>query len=112
MITFRRVLRSIRRRPRYALAFLAAGILGLSGNLYLDSLEGSIRGSLRAKSRELLTGDLEISVRRLTTPADRKKIDAFLKPLAAKETRSLDLFSMLSTKTGSRLVQLIAIEPN
>ncbi len=112
MITLRRVLRSIRRRPRYAFGFLAAGILGLSGNLYLDSLEGSIRASLAGKSRELLTADLSVSVRRLTSDEDRAKIAAFLKPTAIERTRSLDLFSMLSTKTGSRLVELVAIEKN
>ena len=112
MMTFRRVLRSIRRRPRYSLGFLIAGILGLSGNLYLDSLEGSIRRSLGGKSRELLTADLSISVRRLTNAVDREKIDGFLKPIAAERTRSLDLFSMLSAKSGSRLVQLDAIERN
>ncbi len=111
-LTFRRVFRSVFRRPRYATGFLVAGILGLSGNLYLDSLEGSIRSSLGSKSRELLTADLSISVRRLTTAADRAKIDGFLKPIAEETTRSLDLFSMLSTKTGSRLVMLEAIEGN
>ncbi len=112
MITFRRIVRSLVRRPRYSIGFLLAGILGLSGNLYLSSLEGSIRSSLAGRSRELLTGDLSIAVRRLTTDEDRAQIDAFLAPVAVERTRSLDLYSMLSTGGASRLTELVAIEEN
>ncbi len=112
MITLRRVLRSLRRRPRYVFGFLAAGVLGLSGNLYLDSLEGSIRQSLGSKSRELLTADLSLSVRRAASAEDRAKIEGFLHPIATEETHSLDLFSMAASAGGSRLVQLVAIEGN
>lgn len=112
MMTFRRVFRSLVRRPRYSFGFLLAGVLGLTSNLYLDSLENSIRSSLNAKSRELLTGDLSISMRRLATDADRKSVQDFLAPLALEQTRSLDLYSMLATAGGSRMIQLVAIEEN
>ncbi|MBC7385906.1 MAG: FtsX-like permease family protein [Cryobacterium sp.] len=110
MKTLSRVVRSLRRRPGYAIGFLLAGVLGLSGNLYLDSLEGSLRASLGAKSRELLTADLSISVRRLTNEKERREISAFLLPRASQVTRSLELFSMLSTPIGSRLTQVVAVE--
>lgn len=112
MITLRRVFRSLVRRPRYSFGFLLAGVLGLTSNLYLDSLENSIRTSLSSKSRELLTADLSISMRRLATDADRKSVQSFLGPFTVEQTRSLDLYSMLSTASGSRMIQLVAIEDN
>lgn len=112
MMTLKRVFRSLARRPKYGIGFLVAGILGLSGNLYLDSLQGSIRSSLGSKSRELLTADVSISVRRLTNESERKQLDDFLKGPALEVSRSIDLYSMVSDARGSRLVQLIAIEPN
>lgn len=112
MMTLRRVLRSLIRRRNYGIGFLLAGILGLSGNLYLDSLETSIRLSLAGKSRELLTGDVSISVRRLTSEMERKRLRDFLEKSALETSRSIDLYSMVSSTRGSRLVQLIAIESN
>ena len=87
MLTFRRAIRSLTRRPRYAWGFLIAGVLGLSGNLYLSALEGSIRSSLSGKSRELLTGDISISVRRRFTPEESQKIMGFLGPRSTETTR-------------------------
>lgn len=112
MMTLKRVFRSLVRRRKYGIGFLIAGILGLSGNLYLDSLQGSIRSSLGNKSRDLLTADVSISVRRLTNEVERKRMLAFLTEHSIELSRSIDLYSMVSSARGSRLVQLIAIESN
>ncbi len=112
MFTIKRTLRGIIRRPRYSFGLLIAGVLGLSGNLYLDSLQGSIHSSIRSKSRELLTADVSISVRRLTNESERLRILEFKNRYAASLSRSIDLYSMVNSEKGSRLVQLIAIEAN
>lgn len=94
---------------KFVLFFVANLSLGLACFIGLDSFKNSIQDTLYKQSREILAADLRVGGRRGLTIDERK---AFLQalPAGSKVSSVTELYSMLSFKNVSRLVQVKVIE--
>lgn len=92
------------------LSFLVIYSLGLSVFLVVDGLSMNFRGEIRAKSREMLEGELRIHSRREFTAVEKARVDSLLPP-GTRRAEAWGFLSMLRAGTKSRLVQVKAISP-
>jgi len=83
--------------------------LGFWGWLMSETSQNTIRRSLEANARQVLSADITISVRREFSD-EEQKIIAQESAGAAELTKSYELFAMMSTARESRLVLVRAIE--
>lgn len=107
-----RALREIAHQPRFALLFVAMLGLGLTGFLLVESLRASVARSLEANSRNALSADLAVTLRRPFTPEEERQLEAALGGHAFQ--KSVELFSTVasaetpqSSQTGSSQLLLV-----
>jgi putative ABC transport system permease protein len=91
-------------------AFFVANVsLGLLGFLIVSSVRGSIARSLSERSKLILTADLSVSARRDLNTTELEKLKRLL-PSEAVESQVLEMYSMVSSRRGSRLVEVVGID--
>lgn len=87
--------------------------LGLTGFVALDSFKVGIQKAIKANAKEYLSADLTVSARRLLTDQEAQIAKTELTRLGAtkvKESRMIEMFTMVNTPGGSRLVQLKIVD--
>lgn len=99
--------RSEKRLGIFLVLNIVAGLIALMTVLAVRS---SIDDSLHSKSKEILSADLGVSVRRPFQEAENQKLDDLEKRFA--RTDVIEMFSMIQSSAGTRLVQVKVIEPN
>src|SRR4051812_6705987 len=102
-------LREIIHNRRFSTAYVINLSLGLFGFLLLNSFNLSVQKNFQLQSRSLLTADLAVSSRRPISGEEETLINQATRT-AISSTRTIELYSMISTSKGSRLAELIAIE--
>ncbi len=110
MLIAKVVLRALRNRKGFAALFVLNGVLGLTGFFTVDAVKRSIEESMQARSKLLLTSDFAVSVRRRFTPDELSAIQARVQGKVKAQTHTIEMYSMISTKKGSKLTELIGIE--
>lgn len=103
-------LKDIFGNKRFALFFVLNLAIGLVGYSALDAFKNSFQKSMSDSSRVLMTGDIEISARRAFTDDELTKADKVLAPYILDKNHQISMFSMVASKSSSRLVQIKAIE--
>ena len=83
--------------------------LGLIGFISLDGFKNSFRDHLKKNSKELLTADISVSTRRMLSEQEHKTSEEVL-PKDSLKTSIISLYSMVSSKDLSRLVNIKVIE--
>lgn len=107
----RLTLREIANNRRFSLFFIFNLSLGLMGFLTLEVLESSLRSTISSQSKALAGADILISTRRDLNSNETQIIDEKIgKEHGILRTKVTDLFSMISFRGHTRLVQLRAIE--
>ena len=107
---FKLALSEIRNNKKFALFFILNLALGLSGFVILDIFKDSLAQTLNQRSKAILAADLEVGARRPLTDEEIQITESTLAPYQLRKTRTLEMYSMLSSPTSSRLVELRAIE--
>jgi putative ABC transport system permease protein len=108
-------LRLLRHKRAAWLSFVAIYSLGLSVFLVVNGLSTNFRGEIRAKSREMLEGEMRIYSRREFTEAEKRTIESALPP-GTRRAETWGFLSMMradskSRGSRSRLVQVKAVSP-
>lgn len=104
-LAFRELIRSW----RFGLFFIFNLSLGLTGFISLQAFNSALETQLKTNARAILSADLAVSARRNITDDEIKKMRAAL-PEGTKESKLYDFFAMLSSKKGSRLVLVKAVD--
>lgn len=88
--------------------------LGLTGFVALDSFKVGIQKAVKANAKEYLSADLTVSARRLLTDREVQIAKIELTGKGAtdsfQESRMVEMFTMVNTPAGSRLVQLKIVD--
>lgn len=105
------VWRDIRGTPRWSAAFVASLALGVFGLALVQAFQGSVRDSLSERSRALLGADLSVTARRPLTDEEERALAESLQGLEYRRAQGVELFSMVSSPRGTRLVEVVALEP-
>lgn len=111
MILFKLALKEIRTNLRFSLFFIFNLSLGLSGLLAIDSLKISIRDALNSRAKSILTADIGVGSRRALSEEEQVILTGLI-PAGSESTETFESFTMISSKTNSRLVEIKAIENN
>lgn len=87
--------------------------LGLTGFVAIDTFKVGIQQAIKANAKEYLSADLTVSARRLLTESEVQAAKTELTRLgsgAIEESRMVEMFTMINTTVGSRLVQLKIVD--
>lgn len=87
--------------------------LGLTGFVALDSFKVGIQKAIKANAKEYLSADLTVSARRLLTDQEAQIAKTEFTRLGVasfEESRMVEMFTMVNTPGGSRLVQLKIVD--
>lgn len=103
------VYRELRQQNRFIFLFILNLSLGLTGFLCLDAFKVSLQKSLATKAKSFLSADLAVTVRRQFSESEIEAIRQTL-PEDRQEGRLWEMFSMVSSETNSRLVQMKIID--
>ena len=95
----------------FCVTFILNLSLGLIGFLVLDSFKSSVQSSLADRSRAILAADISVSARRPLTDTEQKKIIS-ITPQGAKRRYEVNLFTMAASSSGTRLVEVRAVDNN
>ena len=109
-LILRLALDEIKSNKRYSLLFIFQLCLGISGFILLNSFRDSFNQHLTQRSRSLLTSDISVSARRSLSAEEISTADKIL----GSKTQALNvisIYSMVSSETMTRLVEIKAIEP-
>lgn len=106
---WRLALLELRNQRRFAFFFLANLAVGLLGFVTLECLDASIDRALSTKAKELLAADLSIAVSRPLRDTEQNVLRDTLGK-QAERSNIVDLFSMITGKSNSRLAQLRAAD--
>lgn len=101
-------LRLLKHRRSAWISFVSIYALGLSVFLVVNGLSRNFQGEIKAKSKELLEGDMRIESRRPFTPLEQDSLSALL-PAGTAKAEVWGFLSMLRAGEASRLVQVKAI---
>ena len=110
MLAFQLAYKELLKNKRFSLFFLLTLSIGFTGFTVVDSLKISIDRSLSVRAKGILAADLAVSARRSLTPEEMTVIKRSL-PSDSTYTGVFESYTMLSSSTNSRLVELKAIEP-
>jgi putative ABC transport system permease protein len=88
-------------------ASLALGVFGLA---LVQAFQGSVLESLSERSRALLGADLSVAARRALTDEEERLLRDALQGLQYRRAQGVELFSMVSSPRGTRLIEVVAIE--
>ncbi|MGZ5279243.1 MAG: ABC transporter permease, partial [Pseudobdellovibrionaceae bacterium] len=103
--------REIRNQLKFSLFFVLNLSIGLIGFLCLDAFKTSLNQSFLDNARASLSADIAISARRMLGDDEILKARDVVGS-QVRESRSWELFSMVTTGQNSRLVQLKAVDSN
>lgn len=103
------VFREIRNNLRLSLFFVFNLSIGLVGFLCLDAFKTSLDQSLQENAKSFLSADLAVSARRMLKDSEIAAVQDLL-PAGTVSGRTWEMFSMVASKGGSRLVQIKAID--
>jgi len=103
--------REIRNQLKFSLFFVLNLSIGLIGFLCLDAFKTSLNQSFLDNARASLSADISIGARRMLGDDEILKARDVVGD-KAQESRSWELFSMVTTGQNSRLVQLKAVDSN
>lgn len=103
------VRRELSRYLSFNLFFAINLSLGLVGLVMINALQDSINGYLEINLRHNLGGDLAVVSRQPMTYSEQTIINRQQASFMAS-TQKIDFFSMLNSKQGARLVNVIAID--
>lgn len=87
--------------------------LGLAGFVALDSFKVGIQNAIQSNSKNYLSADLSVSARRLLTASEVQIAQQVMKDHNSgvlEESRAIEIFTMVNTSVGSRLVQLKIVD--
>lgn len=101
-------LKELRNQPRLSLLFALSLAVGLSAFLIVDSFRIGVDKSLNSRAKNILAADIGFGARRFLNDSEVKAASALI-PGIQDSTSTIESFSMLATKTNSRLVQLKAV---
>lgn len=105
---FKLGLKEIKANYKFSIFFILNLMIGLTALGLVDSLKNSISNELKLKSKTILAADLSISARRQFNQEEFDIIKNIL-PRNAKKTEIFESYTMLSSSTNSRLVEVRAI---
>lgn len=103
--------KELRYNLRFTLFFVFNLALGLSGLAAIDSLKISISDALALRAKGILAADFSVGARRPLNEIESKTLQNLL-PKELESSKVFESFTMVSTPTNSRLVELKAIETN
>ncbi|MGZ3744406.1 MAG: ABC transporter permease [Pseudobdellovibrionaceae bacterium] len=103
--------RELLRSWKFGLFFIFNLTLGLTGYISLEAFKVSLQDTLNQNSKAILSADLAVSVRRELTESEK---EAMQKVMAkdSEMSETYEFFAMLSSRKGSRLVTVRAIDGN
>lgn len=93
----------------FSLFFALNLALGLFGLVAIDTFKQAIQSDLQLRSKSILTADLSVSSIRPFTEADQAALPAVP---SSQVTQERNLYSMVSSPTASRLVDVQAVAEN
>ncbi len=102
-------IKEIANNRRFSAFFVLNLALGLLGFAALDAFKSSLERSLDERSRYFLSADLSVSARRELKDGELETIRSALPP-GTREGRVIELYSMALAKSGSRLVEIRAVD--
>lgn len=111
MLFIKLVYKEIRSNFRISLLLVFNLALGLSGLAAINSLKVSITEALHLRAKGILAADLSVGGRRALSQEEITKLNQILPPDSV-QTQTFESFTMVSTPTNSRLVELKAVEAN
>lgn len=106
---FRLALRELLRSWRFGVFFIFNLSLGLTGFVSLQAFNAALENQIQANAKSILSADLAVSARREISDDELQKMRAVLPP-GTEESKVYEFFAMLSSKKGSRLVMVKAID--
>ncbi|MEO7985486.1 MAG: FtsX-like permease family protein [Gemmatimonadales bacterium] len=108
----RMAVRELRAAPRRLLPLVGSVAIGVAALVAVASFADNVRDSVRAQAQSLLGADLALTSRRPFTPVARGVLDSIAASGArvARVTR-FSAMAYVPRTTGSRLVQIEAVEP-
>ena len=93
----------------FSLFFALNLALGLFGLVAIDTFKHAIQADLQLRSKSILTADLSVSSIRPLSETDQAQLPSLP---AQQQTQERSLYSMVSSPTASRLVDVQAVEAN
>lgn len=106
---FRLAFRELLRSWRFGLFFIFNLSLGLTGFVSLQAFNTALESQIKANAKSILSADMAVAARRELTEDEQKKMQAVL-PAGTQESKIYEFFAMISSKKGSRLVLVKAID--
>lgn len=103
--------REIVNQKRFTLFFVLNLILAMTGLLSLETTKQSVDQTLKNQSKSLLAADFAIGARRYFTDSELEIIKKSTGEITEKSD-VIETFSMVSSSTNSKLVEVRAIEGN
>ncbi|GIL17582.1 MAG: membrane protein [Oligoflexia bacterium] len=103
------VIRELRGNYQFCLLFLLNISIGLVGFICLDAYKTTLSMSLKEQAKSFLSAELAVTVRRLFNDQEINKIESQL-PAGTQRGHLREFFSMVTSKSQSRLVQVKAID--
>ncbi len=103
------IFREFRNNQRFTILFILNLSLGLAGFIALDSFKVSLKQVLEQNSKNFLSADLSVSARRKLIDAEVNQAETLMGP-TFKKSHLWEFFSMVGTSSGTKLVQLKAID--
>lgn len=105
----RLALRELTHGWRFGLFFIFNLSLGLAGFISLQAFNDALAEHIKINAKSFLSADIAVTARREISEAEKQKIDSIL-PQGTAESKVYEFFAMLSSKQGSRLVMVKAID--
>ncbi len=108
---FRWIIAELKNSKRFTILFVANLVFGLSGFIVLQSLKSSIATLIDSNTKNYLSADYSVSVRRLFSDTELESLSAVVNP--DQSSRAWEFMTMIQNqKSDSRLVQIKAVKQN
>lgn len=101
--------RELIRSWRFGIFFIFNLSLGLTGFMSLQAFNEALDRQIKLNAKSILSADISVSARRELTEEEQRKMRGVL-PQGTQESKIYEFFAMLSSKKGSRLVLVKAID--
>ncbi|NCN41679.1 FtsX-like permease family protein [bacterium] len=105
---FKLILKSLWSEFKESFTVILALSIGLVGLSLVFSSRSAVESTMAAKAQEILSADLSLSARRMFSDSEKEQILELIKPNHHQSAYSL--FTMASSKNGSKLTYIKAVE--
>jgi putative ABC transport system permease protein len=103
-------LRELRNNRKFTVFFVINLSVGMMGFISLQAFKSSVAQSVEARSKTYLGADLGVSARRDLEDYEKKILDEVVKKEGLQVSAMKELYSMTSSSTKSRLVNLRVVD--